>query len=304
MHPKTIRKIAFLQGYIQQRRKRWYKKYGNNLRSVRVERKYKNDRYLNYYVIVFNFAKKIPESELAATEYIPPYFDIRFPDGQVKRIKTDVRQSGEFQLHAAIMDSIKEVGTNDPGTIGLFLRNSRNDLFALTNYHVAANSLKRSGQFVFDRATNPAIHRVAVGNLIGTLYKGKFTQQIDAAIVLLQEGAIVHNVLPDGRAFIRNDFHQKKNLGAIKNKPAELYVRSKGGRFTTPIIDVLKPFRDAVPFEFLDMIMITRCTVLGDSGSLLLQDGMIVGIVLGGDDLYTYIVPYYKIFDEFKLTIL
>lgn len=304
MHTSTKNKIEFLQSHIKRNLSRWYKKYGENVTGVRVDKKRKGKKTKNYYSIVFNVVSKKREEGLPKGEVIPKTINVTFKDGSERKIKTDVRQTGEFKFQSRIMDVVSDSQTGNPGTLGLLLQDQRENVFGLTNYHVAAERLLQDRIFSYDVTEGDPRHDVAVGGSICRLHIGTFNQNLDVALIYLGSQLSVNNSLPDGRRVNNTTFIDGPLPVTVRNKIVSLYLPSRNGRISKPIKDNQAPLNHRL-MRFIELVTVNRCSRGGDSGSLVLgDDNMVLGIVLGADDDFTYIVPYYKIFKFFPLNII
>ncbi len=304
MHTNTKNKIAFLQRHIKRHLTSWYKKYGENVTGIRVDKKRKGKKAKNYYSIVFNVVKKLNGNDLPAKQIIPKFFDINFPDGKRRKIKTDVRQTGEFNFHLRIMDPVRDEETGNPGALGLLLKDGRDNVYGLTNYHVAAEHLMQQQRFFYDVTQGDPRHDVSIGGSLGRLFKGTMEPELDVALVFLGSFISVSNALPDGRSVNNTGFIPGPIPPAARNSPVALYIPSRNGRFNRVIEDNEAPLNTRI-MRFIELIMVKRCTRGGDSGSIVLAgNNLVLGIVLGADDEFTYIVPYYKIHKFFPLQII
>lgn len=304
MHTSTKNKIEFLQKHIKRNLSRWYKKYGENVTGVRVDKKRKGKITKNYYAIVFNVIRKEKIEDIPKGKIIPRDINVTLKDGKVKKIKTDVRQTGAFTFHAGIMDMVSDDQTGNQGTLGLLLQDRRENIFGLTNYHVAAEGLLENRIFSYDVTNGDPRHDVTVGGRVCRLHIGTFNPDLDVALIFLGAQMPVNNNLPDGRRVNNTTFIDGPLPITVRSKIVSLYLPSRNGRITKSIEDNQAPLNVRL-MRFIELVTVNRCTRNGDSGSLVLGDGnMVLGIVLGADDDFTYIVPYYKIFKFFPLNII
>lgn len=300
----TRKKLDFLQKYINKSASLWFCKYGNQITGVWVDKKKIGRKTTRFYSIVFNVIQKKKEHDLNPKQIIPKSILVKFPDGQVKSIKTDVKQTGEIHFHIRIMDPVKDGPESTPGTLGLILRDNQQNFFGLTNYHVAAQELLGNNIRFYDAAAGHPRHDVNVGGIMGRLDYGGFNQDIDAAIVNISYATSLSNRLPDGTTVDNTDFVRGRLNASIRGKRVKLYLPSRGGRIILPIRAHEYPLNHRL-VQFRELITVNRCTEGGDSGSIVvMENNYALGIVVAGDDHFTYIVPYYKIHNFFRLSIL
>jgi hypothetical protein len=304
MHSSTKKKIEFLQQYIRENAGTWYDQYGDNVTSIRVHKKTTKRKKKSFYSIVFHVIKKKPEKQILPSEIIPKSISIRFPDGKLRAVKTDIKQTGEFRFLSNLLDSVHDPRGGETGALGLFLQDNRGNVFALTNYHVAAQDLIQRGIFEYDPTRNPPRHDVQIGGFMHRLYKGKFDQEIDAAFIRMGPGTSISNALADGTNIDNRNFLEGPLDASLRNKPTKVYLRSRGDQIGRLVTDNSAPLSSR-DMQFLDMVTVKLCGDNGDSGGLVLANSnQVLGIILGCDEDSTYIVPYYKIHDFFSLQII
>ena len=189
------------------------------------------------------------------------------------------------------------------GTIGLFLRDRKGNVFALTNYHVAASVLIRNNQLQYDVLRNPR-HDVRIGGFNFPLHIGSLDPAIDAALVFVGFQAAVTNRLPDLNRIDPDVFIDGALAASDVNKPVGVYLASRGGRIGRAITDNSTPLNSRL-MQFVDLITVRACGTGGDSGGTVLMNGnQMLGIIFGDDDDFSYIIPYYKIRRFYPLQII
>ena len=125
----------------------------------------------------------------------------------------------------------------------------------------------------------------------------------DVAFVRLPSGVAVHNRLPGGLRISQEPVDTI--LGPEwRHRKLKFYLRSTEGSFTRTIVDNSTSVSTAY-VRFEDLISVDLCTLNGDSGSPVLFDSnRVIGIVIGGDDRVTYILPYHQVKSFLSLSIL
>jgi len=100
MNTKTKNKIEFLQKYLRKKYLKWYQIHPQNIVGFRIDKKVTNGKRERNYSIIFQVRKKRKEKNLGAKETIPSFLLLKFPDGKIRKIKTDVHETGKsgFQL--------------------------------------------------------------------------------------------------------------------------------------------------------------------------------------------------------------
>jgi len=301
----TNNKINFLQTYIRKWHKKWHKKHPENIVGFRIGKKVTNGIESRYYSIIFHVKKK--KKQLGESLIIPKYFIVKFPDGKKRKIKTDVEQTGVFKFQDSITSKIDSIYSNKFGSAGLFVTDSNNRVYVLTNYHVVAERMISNGKFYYRRPINQSKNdvRIILSNanpLAGRFEEGIISHEVDAAFVELF-------VQPDNRMNILPD--QNKIRGRITTRPyppsfigKPLFVYSfynRMGRKGTINDNSSILYTNNPDIYFEGILQISpRITQGGDSGGIVVTPSFaVLGLIVGADSNYTYAIPFYKI-DDFK----
>lgn len=295
MHASTKNRIEFLQKYMVKYHKKWLNKHYDNIAGLRIDKKNKKGNYS----IVFQVKEKIEKTLLNKKNIIPPHYDIKFPDGIIKRIRTDVEQTGAFRFHLEICKKPLNNGNIEVGTIGVFVKYSGN-IFGITNYHVAGKDRMMNNEFFFNGADGD----ISIDDEPEVFTEGIFSNEIDVAFIQLQNNVNASNILIDGtqiNGFINGPLTSDANgtdvtvYSRINNSAGQGVINSNAVIFNTG-------------FNNLTMKEIIQVSPLlsqhGDSGGPVLIGNSILGIIVGGDDFYTYVIPFFKIRNFKSLDIL
>ena len=303
----TTDKIKFLQRHVKKWHQRWHNKHPENIVGFRIGKKTTNGITSRYYSIIFHVKKKKKDSQLDVTLIIPKFFTVKFPDGKKRKIKTDVEQTGVFKLQAGITSEVDSIYSDDFGTAGLFVTDNSNRVFMLTNYHVVAERMIQDGTYYYRRPTSQIRNDVKILTnpttpITGRFEEGLVSKDIDAAFVELF-------IPPDPRMNLLPDQNIVRGIVSTRPYPPSfngksLFVYSyfnRNGRQGT-INDNSSIVHTANPNVFFeDVLQITpKITRGGDSGGIVVTPSFaVLGIVVGADNNYTYVIPFYKI-DDFK----
>jgi hypothetical protein len=303
MNTLTKNKIIFLQKYINLNYSKWFKNFNANVVGMRIDKKVVNNKKKNYYSIVFHVIEKVEEGKLEKKNILPKTIKIRFPDGEIKNIKTDVEETGRFRFHYKILDTIKDNTCNREGTLGLFLTDGR-DVFALTNYHVAAWDLMERGIFYYDTLSNDLPDSLSINEQNVNLQIGRFSKNIDAAFIKLGPVSAINvsNNLADGTKIDNKNYVPGPISPKLVNNLVSVYTPSRHPNgYTVKVIDNSVCFNSLYKDHvFNGIIAIDLCTQEGDSGSIVISEScQMLGIIVGADDSYSYVIPYYLI-NNFK----
>lgn len=304
MDSRTLNKLTFLQAYARKRFTRWAGRHKGNIVGVRVDRKYSNGKKASQYSIVFHVAKKFDDAHLSPRQRIPPYYSIKFPDGKMRRVPTDVHETGRFSFQSEVLDEVKDITAGKAGKIGVFVRDGQK-AFAVTNYHVAAGGLMAEDILFFDASSGEQADTLFINDQREFLNIGIFSTELDVAFVTAGDSGDVSNRLPGDvtpRDFVPGPIDSTWNGKSVfifsKTNPEGTTVRLRNNSTT------FDPQFPGVS-KIVGAVAIDRCTNHGDSGSLVLSNDLqVLGIVTGADDSFTYVIPYYKIFNFNKLPIL
>jgi len=297
MKSTTRHKFNFLTKYIQKNFLRWKKQYPNIV-GAHPGKKYKKGRYLNKYSIIFLVTKKFknPKSK------IPEYFNVKFPDGKIKKILTDVNEMEKFSFRSVSLgDRNRRKDLNNFGSIGGFFERG-NHLYACTNMHVTLPDLLSQNQTYFYKPVNQQFQTDTFlfnnfQSIEGFLEVGLFNK-VDVSMIRVN-AANIQNALP-GIGFpsgflpinsLTVGMSLSMHGGVSLNQPGS--VLGFGVSIPTPITGIR-----------LDNLIITSVrSVEGDSGSpVYTPDLRIVGIVIGGTISTTYVLPIQAIQNELDYT--
>lgn len=294
MHTYTRKRIDHLQQYIEENVEDWFRQYGENLTSVQVHKKITKGKKKPYYAIAFHVVKKKRIKHLGESEMIPSKLSIQFPNGKIRQVKTDVLQTGQFRIHAAPLDTVRDISTGETGTLGLFVQNEYGASFAVTNFYVAAQNLLRNDILDYDANTDSR-YDVEVAGIAGLLYKGRVDSKVDVAFVEI-EHANVNNNLPDGIVINNDEFVPGPFTAALRHKQLNVYLRQYGGSLTKSVLSNAAPCNSRF-MQFIQFVTVESCADDGDSGGVVLLGNTVLGIIFGSNKHSTYIIPYFNIFD-------
>src|SRR5436190_12965936 len=132
----TNERIKFLQAFVRKWHKRWHKRHPDNITGFKIAKKKIGGKESTNYSIIFQVKKKKKFNKLDRKNIIPSSIRIRFPDGVIREIKTDIEEAGVLKLQQGITSEVNSVYSKNFGTAGLFVTDSSGRVFMLTNYHV------------------------------------------------------------------------------------------------------------------------------------------------------------------------
>jgi hypothetical protein len=298
----THTKINFLQAYVKKWHKKWHAKHPENIIGFRIGKKKINGIPSRNYSIIFQVRKKKSDKQLETDTKIPKFLIVKFPDGEKRKIKTDVEQTGTFKFQTGITGKVNSSYSINYGSAGLFVTDDFNKVFMLTNYHVVAELMINNQQYYYRRQPNHYQNDVRISNgnanIFGRFEQGIISHHIDAAFVeLFIQPHNGMNMLPDGN----------KVNGRISTRP---YPISFIGKLLTVYSFHNKEGRNGIinsnsfvlytghpDFYFQDIIQITPRITKG--GDVLTPNFAVLGLIIGADDYYSYAIPFYKI-NDFK----
>lgn len=295
MNYYTKKKIEFLQDYIVKMYSQWFDIHKENISGFRIGKKNGKGNYS----IVFHVGKKIDKSQVNSSNVIPPYFEIDFPNGQRKKIKTDVEETGFSKLQFSVCHKNLSNGETAIGTVGVFVKDSNNYIYAITNYHVACWDSMLLNIFSFNNVDN----NVIVHNTVSNRVIGLFSNEIDAAFVRVTNPTGLSNHFQSGN-YIQSYANGPITPNAIGMK-VTVYSRGNPMGINSEIRSNSAIFNTWFRGLKLEkVIMLDRISDGGDSGSAVMFQNILLGIIVGADNLYSYVVPYYKINSFLSLEII
>lgn len=285
----------FLQNYVNNNYKNLFNIDTENITGFRIDKKNGNGNYS----IVFHVANKKQLEEVPETKRIPSHFFISFPDGINRKIKTDVEETGASGFHFSVCQTVLPNGDLNLGTVGVFVRQNA-AIYAVTNYHVAAWSHMLAGNFSFNGDENGSF----IDNQPANLILGLFSNEIDAAFIRVADPTQISNQFANGMA-IKSFAKGPITPGAI-GQMLTVYSRSN----PQGINGILKNNSAVFNTRFRNLLLngviqIDRLiTTNGDSGSPVMVNDILVGIIVGGDESYSYAIPFHKIWSFNPIDIL
>jgi hypothetical protein len=290
-----------------------WKKTIAGLTGVNTGRKLKDDMVVNDYAIVFQVVQKKKLTPGAASA-APTQVNYRGIN-----IETDVIQASVAQLQTIHPgDSVSRINeVDESGTVALKVfrtEEKRAVHYLLTNYHVAGFDLLRNDQFRYRfppsipnrQVMVPAQHNdPANTHFIGAFFEGRLSPFFDIALILLNDENDASNRV-DGftiKEFI--DVHAE-DATDITGRSVTLYGAVNGKKIS-PVASIhshqLFAYNGGNIIELLELIQIDRFSEPGDSGSPIVLNGKIIGILVGADDQFSYAIPIKRVLDFYKLKI-
>jgi hypothetical protein len=286
MNYYTRKKIEFLQDYLANYYKDWLKIHGDNISGFSIDKKNGKGNYC----IIFHVGKKLDTNELKESNIIPPYFEISFPNGEIKKIKTDIEETGFSSLQFSLCQKNLPYGNRALGTVGVFVKDVNNYVYAVTNYHVAAWDRMLQNVYNFNGDDN----RIAVDSTNSDHVIGIFSNEIDAAFVRVVNSTGLSNNFASG------NYIDTFAYGPITTDAIGMNITVYSRKNPMGIDSILK--NNSTIFNTMfnglvleKVIMIDKVTDGGDSGSAVMFQNTLLGIIVGADDLYSYVIPYHKI---------
>lgn len=304
MSISTTKKVRFLQQYISEWAKKLMEIDYDNITGIRIDKKTVNGFEKTRYAIVFQVENKHNIAELEQSKIIPESFDIAFPDGIKRQIKTDIEETGPIHLHTNIGDSV--VCTQHSygvGSMGLFVNDFFDRTFSITNYHVVAKKLCNDRIFSFQRDQNDLDLNVDIygnnGTIKGMFERGVVNRDVDVAFIAIERTDNIKNLLP-GMDNLNGVWSREKVLTSLEGRRIRVFSLYNNGRSATVKSVSMSLNYPNSNIEMVGLIKLDAViTQRGDSGGLAVDDlNSVVGIVLGSDT-GTYLIPFYKI-SEFK----
>lgn len=295
MHKKTQERVIFLQAYLKKRHKKLRLFDPENIVGLSIGKKQSKKETKNYYSIRFHVARKKKPKNIEENKIIPALIPVKFPDGKIKKIKTDVIERGRPSFHLSACKKRNKNGSFELGTVGVFLRDASGNFYGLTNYHVAAWDKMLKEEYYFEGDDTD----IFVDGNREDFVEGIFSDELDIAFIQLSDAGNFSNEMGDGTQITGYlDGPLSPNL---IGKDVTIYSsRLQNGKQSTISNNATVWYPDFKGLSLEGVIEITpKRTIKGDSGGAVLIDEMLLGIVVGGDNHSTYAIPYFKI-DNYK----
>jgi len=299
MASKTTEKLIFLKTFIEKEFPKWKEHYGHNLLGVHIGYLETDGVYKQRYSIVFHVKKKYKKP----SNFIPEEIEISIPKQGKKKIPTDIVEVGKFQLQSTHLgNKVKPLGKYNYGSVGFFAK--RNGLFYLvSNMHVLGNKYVRRGDKSFYRhVTNQSRPDIKISNKNGAFLEHGFFEDIDAAIARIRPERISNHIPGFGRPrgyFIVNF----NNLNVMRKKKYAMHGATSK-TVNARLMEIGKVVAEKYygnEIFLTDLIKITKCAIPGDSGASVFEPKSmtLLGMVVGSDDRFTYLIPIDKILNRF-----
>jgi len=302
MNRTTNYKIRCLTKFINENYTTLREIYGDSIEGMHIAKKIRKERQLRYYSIVFHVQKKGTGIE----KPIPKHISIQIGK-KVCHVATDVVERGPLQLLSlAVGTELIHMQKKTRGTIGLILHRNGNH-YLLSNMHVMAKDFIEKGKTRFEISVdNETTPDILAGEVKACREQGVFSG-IDAAIARLKIPGSFENRLPHiGKVGDR--------LLLSQNTAAQTQLRMVGvtsglqsGRVTK--LGVPKTFRvnNNASVDFTNLIETNLRAGEGDSGAPVVgpsPDNRVIGIVMGSEGGFVYVIPIHLILSEFVVDIL
>lgn len=210
--------------------------------------------------------------------------------------------------------SLSRINRDDWGSCAFIAESQDEDnsaAYLVTNYHVAALDLIQQNVLSYNIENHddflemvmPSwIAAADIKNNIGFLSKGLFDEWHDTAIIELYDAAKSGNTLPDNKRI--NAVTDVVNKPLFIGQHVTMYGALSGKVINKKIVSVNSTQLVIIgnkTFKKSELIQTERMSDHGDSGSPVLVDDQLIGIILGADDSNSYLVSAAKIIRKFNL---
>jgi len=299
MASKTTEKLSFLKTYIEKEFPNWKEYYGHNLLGVHIGYLETDGIYKQRYGIVFHVKKKYKNP----SKFIPEEITIKIPKQGEKKVPTDVVEVGKFELQNTHPGKkVKPRGNYNYGSVGFFAK--RNGLFYIvSNMHVLGSKYVRKGdKYYYKHINNQTRPDIKISDKKGAFLEHGFFEDIDAAIARVNPQRINNNIPGFGKpkGYYIINFN---NLNVMRRKKYTMYGATSY-EVPTRLIEIGKVIATSTYGNHIyltDLIKITKCAIPGDSGSPVFEPKSmtLLGMVVGSDERFTYLIPIDKILNRF-----
>lgn len=252
----------------------------------------------------------------ADASHLPKFLTI-VVDGDQRRLPVRVRATTIFSIHSTIQpsDTLKNSlplkgadGTINTGSMGYFVKRKHDlNTYAITCYHVV-----RSHWNAFDMempgSQDFRVLQNADGSPVGNVIDGFIDEEIDAALIALDEAVTPNLMIP-----LIGHVTGPRDLTCldIKNKlPVFMYGSQstfQSGRCTEIMKQAIINYGTASR-TLQNLIVVENdghaISQGGDSGSWVVDErNAAIGMVVGGGDAFTLVIPISRILSKLQVTI-
>lgn len=281
-------------------------------------RKQRNDAELEYYSLTFDIQEK--RKDLTFTEKLPA--EIEYIDGtKTYRIPTDVMGVGVSEMHGFTDDgqmprklgigcAIK--GSSNVGTIGLKVYKN-GVAYLMTCYHVLCRDEMDEGVNSVNYAANgkkkivvsPAANSGFEPVEIAEVSEGIYDEFRDIALARLNDPKLLDNAFYDYNG-APNGFLEVESShnGKLKLRLYGLTSGFKEGILKNSYKDIIYLTNKSTgrQYKYYNLISAGKMSEPGDSGASVTDDqNRLIGILVGGNDVESFIMPINIIFNKFNL---
>ena len=245
--------------------------------------------------------------------HIPSTLPFILPNGHVQNIPIRIRVSTSAKTQAIVhQPATNESLLRNKGTIGLMVR-KRNDLdkkcYYLSCYHVLKSYQHDYSRFVANQQEQ-IIDPEKNGAFVGKLVEGLRTPLVDAAICTIENNVSKIPVIKATSTRLlkeKSDYHKVRfQFWGATSKKTYCYVRSLNYSLSLlyPISATENEF-----FSLNNLIIVNNADGFspskeGDSGAIITDErNCVVGMLVGGDSLQSYVIPINTILDSMDLEI-
>ncbi len=290
---------AFIVKYVRKNYERWRKKYPNIV-GIDLVKKTKGGKVINRYAITFHVVSKT--DAIAQKQRIPKYISVKYKSWVIQ-VPTDVIPTGRPKL-LYIHPGQNVFQFNDymyPGSVGPIVFKS-NLPHILTNMHVAGHTYLVDGIRQVSKHANPHLppdlscRRGTRTVPFAYLTRGRVDDEVDAAI-----GLIPPPLYDQINEYI--DYIDVSNPMSFPPErinppfPVEMFGARSGPQKMMAVSAVANqtwtfPFGQHTIYNLIKLS--PRRSTDGDSGSAVFDpvSKSIIGIVIGADNNFTYVIPY------------
>ncbi len=284
------------------------------LTGLRIGDKKQNNITIAGSYLIFQVSAKRKEVDLEVGERLPAAVVFKGI-----RILTDVVEMPKAALDMVctgweypgvssprkIGGSVSALRESDAGTISFVAESASmpGTWYIVTNYHVVAMELLKQNIRSYEnpsagiKVVSPAwFYMEDEKNIKGSMVMGRFSQFHDVAFVRLDKHTGFVNRFKDDTQI--TGFLDVFRKPFYKNKEVKMYGARSGVRTGRIInVDVNMDFTGPgnISNAMVELLELEKMSCPGDSGSPVLYEGQIIGIIVGSNDQYSYAIPIDKI---------
>ena len=297
------------------------KKEYPEIQGMSARRKIIKDRSQNYYCLHIDIIKK--KTEIKYSDMLPASINFKTSDNKSYKIPTAITGVGKNELSQFIGDgempkklglSCSRKDSKRTGTIGLKVYKDGIP-YLLSCYHVLCAPEMEKGTVEFNSNANSPQSNIVISpgtkdgdnnQEIAEVTEGYLSNHVDVAIARLKDVTYLDNEYyknngkPQGLLKLTHEHTSKQISVKLFGKTSGM----KRGRLIDHYQEIVyfNDYPDNTIKELYGLIVTEKISGSGDSGATVLnRRNEIIGLLVGGNDNNSYVIPIDRIFNKLRL---